>query len=140
MILKERLETTNLSELCNLLTQEITQLATSDYKLKLMYVLVHIIEESKKALETIDTTYFTTELKEVIGNACKQGEKQLEIAKLRYSQDRMVRDAIDSKNNNQIESFEKQIEQLMYSYEEEIRQMINYNNSLSIPEKDSQNK
>ena len=36
--------TTKLDELCDFLTREITELATADYKLKLAYVLIHIIE------------------------------------------------------------------------------------------------
>ena len=54
--LKERFDDTSLhlDDLCNLLTKEITELATAEYKLKLVFVLVRIIGESQKALSGID--------------------------------------------------------------------------------------
>lgn len=72
--LREQFDATNLDEFCKSITQEIIQLATSDYKLKLMFVLVHIIEESQKALDGIDTENLLNDFKALIEKLVKNKE------------------------------------------------------------------
>lgn len=134
--LKKQFDTTNLDELCNSLTQEITQLTTSDYKLKLMFVLVHIIEESQKALGEIDINNMVKELKALVEKTCKKTEKQLEINKLRHAQNKQVKDIIDG-TNKELKTLDDEMESILSRYENELQQMVKLRENLSIPEREA---
>lgn len=134
--LKKQFDTTNLDELCNSLTQEITQLTTSDYKLKLMFVLVHIIEESQKALGEIDINNMVKELKALVEKTCIKTEKQLEINKLRHAQNKQVKDIIDGTNKG-LKTLDDEMESILSRYENELQQMVKLRDNLSIPEREA---
>lgn len=134
--LREQFNTTNLDELCNSLTQEITQLATSDYKLKLMFVLVHIIGECQKALGDIDTTNLLNDLKAVVDKACAETEKQLEINKLRHNQNKQVKNIIDGANK-ELKTLDDEMESILFRYENELQKMVKLRDNLSIPERET---
>ena len=134
--LKEQFDTTNLDELCNSLTQEITQLATSDYKLKLMFVLVHIIEESQKALGEIDINNMVKELKTLVEKTCIKKENQLEINKLRHTQNKEVKDIIDG-TNKELKTLDDEMESILSRYENELQKMVKLRDNLSIPERET---
>lgn len=134
--LKKQFDTTNLDELCNSLTQEITQLTTSDYKLKLMFVLVHIIEESQKALGEIDINNMVKELKALVEKTCIKTEKQLEINKLRHAQNKQVKDIIDG-TNKELKTLDDEMESILSRYENELQQMVKLRDNLSIPEREA---
>jgi transcriptional regulator with AAA-type ATPase domain len=134
--LKEQFDTTNLDELCNTLTQEITQLATSDYKLKLMFVLVHIIEESQKALGEIDINNMVKELKTLVEKTCKKTENQLEINKLRHTQNKEVKDIIDG-TKKELKTLDDEMESILFRYENELQKMVKLRDNLSIPERET---
>lgn len=136
MELKEQFDTKNLDELCNSLTQEITQLATSDYKLKLMFVLVHIIEESQKALGEIDINNMVKELKTLVEKTCKKTENQLEINKLRHTQNKEVKDIIDG-TNKELKTLDDEMESILFRYEKELQKMVKLRDNLSIPERET---
>lgn len=134
--LKKQFDTTNLDELCNFLTQEIVQLATSDYKLKLVFVLVHIIEESQKALDDIDTGNLLNDFKALVEKTCKETEKQLEINKLRHVQNKQVKDIIDG-TNKELKTLDDEMESILSRYENELQQMVKLRDNLSIPEREA---
>ena len=134
--LREQFDTTNLDELCNSLTQEITQLATSDYKLKLMFVLVHIIEESQKALGEIDINNMVKELKTLVEKTCKKTENQLEINKLRHTQNKEVKDIIDG-TNKELKTLDDEMGSILFRYENELQKMVKLRDNLSIPERET---
>lgn len=134
--LKKQFDTTNLDELCNSLTQEITQLATSDYKLKLMFVLVHMIEESQKALGEIDIDNMVKELKTLVEKTCIKTENQLEINKLRHAQNKQVKDIIDG-TNKELKTLDDEMESILSRYENELQQMVKLRDNLSIPEREA---
>lgn len=134
--LREQFDTTNLDELCNSLTQEITQLATSDYKLKLMFVLVHIIEESQKALGEIDINNMVKELKTLVEKTCIKTENQLEINKLRHTQNKEVKDIIDG-TNKELKTLDDEMESILSRYENELQKMVKLRDNLSIPERET---
>ncbi|MBP3373997.1 MAG: hypothetical protein J6L60_05670 [Bacteroidaceae bacterium] len=134
--LKKQFDTTNLDELCNSLTQEITQLATSDYKLKLMFVLVHIIEESQKALGEIDINNMVKELKTLVEKTCIKTENQLEINKLRHTQNKEVKDIIDG-TNKELKTLDDEMESILSRYENELQKMVKLRDNLSIPERET---
>lgn len=134
--LKKQFDTTNLDELCNSLTQEITQLTTSDYKLKLMFVLVHIIEESQKALGEIDINNMVKELKALVEKTCIKTEKQLEINKLRHAQNKQVKDIIDGTNKG-LKTLDDEMESILSRYENELQKMVKLRDNLSIPERET---
>lgn len=134
--LKEQFDSTNLDELCNSLTQEITQLATSDYKLKLMFVLVHIIEESQKALGEIDINNMVKELKTLVEKTCIKTENQLEINKLRHTQNKEVKDIIDG-TNKELKTLDDEMESILSRYENELQKMVKLRDNLSIPERET---
>lgn len=125
----------HLDDLCNLLTKEITELATAEYKLKLMFVLVHIIEESQKALGEINIDNCVHELKVLVNKACEKTKMQMEVQKLRFTQDKQVRDVVDGTNVELI-ALDKEIEPLLARYENVLQQLVTFKESLSIPERD----
>lgn len=133
MKLIEKFNTTNLDELCNSLTQEIAQLATSDYKLKLMFVLVHIIGECQKALGDIDTTNLLNDLKALVGNACDKTKKQKEALDTWYSQDKTIKEIIDG-TNDEISIIEQKITELLKQYDEHLKKMVELREKLDLPE------
>lgn len=133
MKLIEKFNTTNLDELCNSLTQEITQLATSDYKLKLMFVLVHIIEESQKALGEIDINNMVKELKTLVEKACEKTERQKEALSTWFYQDKLVTETIDG-TNNEISTLEQDILEQLKQYDEYLNKLVEFRRKLSLPE------
>ena len=135
MTIKEQYEKYKLDELCKSLTLEITDLSTAENKLKLAYVLVHIIDESQKALFNMDTSNLVNELRSLIEKACETSEKQIEIQKLRHTQNKQVKDIIDG-TNDELNNLDRQIESLLSQYESVLTPLINYRNSLSLPERE----
>lgn len=131
----EKFNTTNLDALCGELTKEIDELASVEYKLKLLYVLVHIIDECQKHLKTMDKDYWSESLKKLLDNACEKSEEQLEVLKTRHLQDKAVRDAIDG-NNDQLSQMGNQIESLLADYEAVLKQLVEARSSLSLPERE----
>ncbi len=132
MKLKEQFDTTKLDEFCDYLTQELDNMATAEYKLKLVLVLVHIINESQKALAGINIDNSLKELKELVKNACEQTEKQKEVLKLRFDQDRQVRNIIDGTNAD-LQALDKEIEPLLARYESIVNTLVNIRDSMSPP-------
>lgn len=99
MELKKRYDKTSLDKLCEDLTKEIEELSTADDKLKLAYVLMHIIEQSQKALSVIDTENFVTELYDKIKKVCEKCEEQKKALADKFSEDdKVMRKLIDGKN------------------------------------------
>lgn len=137
MTLKEQFndKCLHLDDLCNLLTKEITELATEEYKLKLMFVLVHIIEESQKVLGNLDTNNLVDELRKLVDKTLGQSEKQIAIQKLRHIQNKQVKDIIDG-SNEELGNLDRQIESLLFQYERVLESLVNYRNSLSLPERE----
>ena len=125
----------HLDDLCNLLTEEISELATAEYKLKLVFVLVHIINESQKALGDINIDNSLKELKELVKNACEQTEKQKEALKLRFDQDKVVRDIIDG-SNSELLALDREIEPLLTRYESILNTLVKIRDSMSLPERE----
>ena len=99
MAIKEQYEQHKLNELCNSLTWEITDLCAAEDKLKLAYVLMHIIEESQKALSEINTDNFITELDNKIKSVCEKSEKQKEALATWFSKDEQMRELINGTND-----------------------------------------
>ena len=137
MTLKEQFndKCLHLDDLCNLLTKEITELATEEYKLKLMFVLVHIIEESQKVLGNLDTNNLVDELRKLVDKTLGQSEKQIAIQKLRHIQNKQVKDIIDG-SNEELGNLDRQIESLLFQYERVLESLVNNRNSLSLPERE----
>ena len=135
--LKERFDDTSLhlDDLCNLLTKEITELATAEYKLKLVFVLVRIIGESQKALIGIDIKDCLKDLQELVNKACEKSEKQKEVQKLRFDQDKVVREIIDG-SNSELLSLDREIEPLLARYESILNTLVKIRESLSLPERE----
>lgn len=133
MKLKEQFENKNLhlDDLCNLLTEEITELSTVKDKLKLVFVLVHIINESQKALGGIDISNCLNELQELVDKARKQTEKQKEVQKLRFDQDKQVRNIIDG-SNNELLTLDREIEPLLERYERILNTLVQTREKLPI--------
>lgn len=133
MKLKEQFDTINLDELCDSLSQEIAQLATSDYKLKLMFVLVHIIEECQKALGGIDTENMLNDLRVLVDKACDKTKKQKEALDTWFSQDKTIKEIIDG-TNDEISTIEPQITELLKQYDEHLKKMVELREKLDLTE------
>lgn len=101
MELKRRYDSTSLDNLCEDLTKEIEELSTTDDKLKLAYVLMHIIEQSQKALSVIDTENFVTVLYDKIKGVCEESERQKKTLAAWFStDDEQMRRLIDGTNED----------------------------------------
>lgn len=137
MKLKERFDDKSLclDAFCEQLTHEITEMASTEYKLKLVFVLVHIIEECQKALGSIDTNNFIDELKALVEKACEETEKQKKVQKLRFSQDKMVREIIDG-SNSELLTLDREIEPLLARYESILNTLVKIRESMSLPERE----
>lgn len=125
----------HLDGLCNLLTKEIAELSTDSYKLKLVFVLVHIINETQKALGEINIDNCLKELKDLVNKACEQTEKQKEVLKLRFDQDRQVKNIIDGTNVD-LQALDKEIEPLLTKYESILNTLVKVRDSISLPERE----
>lgn len=124
MTIKDKYESYKLNDLCNLLTQEITDLSMAEDKLKLVFVLVHIIEESQKVLDGIDTSNLLVNLKDIVSKACEKSEKQKEILALKFSNDQaLIRNLIDGKNN-EFDTLQDDIEQKLEQLKKLIKQLV----------------
>ena len=129
--LKEKFKNYKLDKLCNSLTQEITDLSTTENKLKRAYVLMHIIEESQKALSNINTDDFIKELSDRTKAACEKSEKQKEVFAQKFSKNReLIGNLIEGKNDefeNLQEDIENKLEQLDNLIKELVRVRENMN-------------
>ena len=112
MNLKKQFDTSKLDDFCNSLTRDFNELSTVDNKLKLVFVLLHIINESQKALDEINIDNCVRELQELVNKACEQTKKQKDVQKLRYTQDKQVKDVVDGTNAELI-ALDKEIEPLL---------------------------
>lgn len=131
MKLIEQIETTTLDDLCNSITQEIAQLSSAEYKLKLAFVLVHIIDESQKALGEINIDSCLKKLQKLVNDACEQTEKQKKVQKLRFDQDKEERDIIDG-SNSELLALDREIEPLLARYESILNTLIKIREKLPI--------
>ncbi len=124
MKLKEQFDTTSLNDLCNLLTKEITELATAEDKLKLVFVLVHIIEESQKALVGIETSNLLTDLKILVNKACEKSEKQKEALAQKFSKDRKLIGNLIEGKNDEYEILQEDIENKLEQLDNLIKELV----------------
>ncbi len=124
MKLKEQFDTTSLNDLCNLLTKEITELATAEDKLKLVFVLVHIIEESQKALVGIETSNLLTDLKILVNKACEKSEKQKEALAQKFSKDRKLIGNLSEGKNDEYEILQEDIENKLEQLDNLIKELV----------------
>lgn len=134
MSLKEKYETYKLDDWCKLFSEEIDALSKEEYKLKMAFVLIHIIEESQKVLDSIDTSNFVEELKKLVNDSCEKSEKQKELLKLRFAQDKQIRDAIDG-TNKESKALDNEIEPLLTRYESIVKALVESYEKLSLAER-----
>lgn len=135
MNLKEKYEAYKLDDLCKLFSEEIDALSKEEYKLKKAFVLIHIIEESQKALNSIDTSNFVEDLKKLINNSREKSEKQKDLLKLRFAQDKQIRDAIDG-TNKESKALDNEIEPLLARYESIVKALVESYEKLSLAERE----
>ena len=119
---KEQFDTTSLNDFCNLLTEEITELATAEDKLKLVFVLIHIIEESQKALSDINTDNFVTELYNRLNAACERSEKQKESLIQKFSADQRTMSNIIDGSNDELQNLHDDIENKLSQFDKLIKE------------------
>lgn len=95
----EKIKNTCLDELCTYLSDEIRQLANVEYKLKTVFVLLHIIEECRIVLGRIDTSNFLDTFKKKINEVSEKSEIEKELLKQTFLQDVKIVEALDCKDN-----------------------------------------
>lgn len=131
--LVEKMEKTQLDSLCKDLSVEIMQLSKVEYKLKSVFVLLHIIEESRKALAHIDVTNFLDTLKQKINEVSEQTENEKNQLVQMFMQDVKVVEALDDKDHfitRLIEDTKDKIEEL----ESVLSRIVKQRDQLSLPE------
>lgn len=122
----------NLNELCKNLTQEFTQLSSSDNKLKLVLVLIHIIEEASKQLTNIDINDFITQIKDKINNLESQASNLTKEYHVHLYQNNEVKELLTNDNNNEITDLQDQINNLLTQYDKIIKRLIEIREKLPI--------
>lgn len=131
--LVDKMEKTQLDSLCKDLSVEIMQLSKVEYKLKSVFVLLHIIEESRKALAHIDVTNFLDTLKQKINEVSEQTENEKNQLVQMFMQDVKVVEALDDKDHfitRLIEDTKDKIEEL----ESVLSRIVKQRDQLSLPE------
>lgn len=131
--LVDKMEKTQLDSLCKDLSVEIMQLSKVEYKLKSVFVLLHIIEESRKALAHIDVTNFLDTLKQKINEVSEQTENEKKQLVQMFMQDVKVVEALDDKDHfitRLIEDTKDKIEEL----ESVLSRIVKQRDQLSLPE------
>ncbi len=131
--LVDKMEKTQLDSLCKDLSVEIMQLSNVEYKLKSVFVLLHIIEESRKALAHIDVTNFLDTLKQKINEVSEQTENEKNQLVQMFMQDVKVVEALDDKDHfitRLIEDTKDKIEEL----ESVLSRIVKQRDQLSLPE------
>ena len=139
--LKDTFDTTKLDDLCNLLTKEIEELATADYKLKLAYVLIHIIEESQKALSGIitdNTNNFVKELSDLITKKCKEVDQNKKAYSEWFERDKIVMAAIDGTNED-FQKIENEIKSNLEDLDKTVKSLVQVRNNM-MPEEVNRSK
>lgn len=97
--LKEKIETMRLDELYASVSEEFVQLSTVDYKLKLVFVLIHLMEECRKVLNDLDVDFFLSELKNKISDTCVKTGCETNQLLQRLTYDVNAVEAIDEKDD-----------------------------------------
>lgn len=97
--LKEKIETMRLDELYASVSEEFVQLSTVDYKLKLVFVLIHLMEECRKVLNDLDVDFFLSELKNKISDTCVKTGCETNQLLQRLTYDVNAIEAIDEKDD-----------------------------------------
>lgn len=131
--LVDKMEKTQLDSLCKDLSVEIMQLSKVEYKLKSVFVLLHIIEESRKALAHIDVTNFLDTVKQKINEVSEQTENEKNQLVQMFMQDVKVVEALDDKDyfiTRLIEDTKDKIEEL----ESVLSRIVKQRDQLSLPE------
>ena len=131
--LVDKMEKTQLDSLCKDLSVEIMQLSKVEYKLKSVFVLLHIIEESRKALAHIDVTNFLDTLKQKINEVSEQTENEKKQLVQMFMQDVKVVEALDDKDHfitRLIEDTKDKIEEL----ESVLSRIVKQRDQLSLTE------
>ena len=131
--LMEKMETTQLDTLCKDLSVEIMQLSMVEYKLKSVFLLLHIIEESRKALAQIDVANFLDTLKQKINEVSEQTETEKNQLVQMFMQDVKVVEALDNKDyfiTRLIAESKDKIEEL----EGVLSRIVKQRDQLSLPE------
>lgn len=131
--LVDKMEITQLDSLCKDLSVEIMQLSKVEYKLKSVFVLLHIIEESRKALAHIDVTNFLDTLKQKINKVTEQTETEKNQLVQLFMQDVNVVEALDDKDHfitKLLEEAKDKIEEL----ESVLSRIVKQRDQLSLPE------
>ena len=131
--LVDKIKTTQLDNLCKDLSVEIMQLSMVEYKLKSVFVLLHIIEESRKTLTQIDITNFLDTLKLKIIEVSEQTETEKNQLVQRFMQDAKVIEALDNKGHmitRLVEETKEKIEEL----ENVLGRIVKQRDQLSLPE------
>ena len=131
--LVEKMKTTQLDTLCKDLSVEIMQLSMVEYKLKSVFVLLHIIEESRKALTQIDVTNFLNTLKQRIKEVSEQTETENNQLVQMFMQDVKVVEALDDKDHfitKLIDETKDKIDEL----ESVLSRIVKQRDQLSLPE------
>ena len=133
----DRMETTQLDTLCQELSSEVVQLAEAKYRLKSVFVLLHIIVESRKALAAIDVTNFLNTLKQEINEVYEPSDIEKNQLIQTFMQDVKVVEAIDSKDQSilrLIEDTKDKINEL----ESLLARIVNQRDQLSLSELNKQ--
>lgn len=132
-MLVDKIKTTQLDNLRKDLSAEIMQLSMGEYKLKSVFVLLHIIEESRKALAQIEITNFLDTLKKKVAEVSKQTETEKNQLLQMFMQDAKVIEALDDKDHfmaRLIGEAKDKIEEL----ESVLSRIVKQRDQLSLPE------
>ena len=135
--LNDRMETTPLEMLCQELSSEVVQLAEAKYRLKSVFVLLHIIGESRKALAAIDVTNFLNTLKQEINDVYEPSDIEKNQLIQIFMQDVKVVESIDCKDQT-ISRLIEETKDRINEMESLLGRIVKQRDQLSLPELNKQ--
>ena len=133
----DRMESIELDTLCQELSSEIVQLSEAKYRLKSVFVLLHIIVESRKALAAIDVTNFLNTLKQEINEVYEPSDIEKNQLIQTFMQDVKVVEAIDSKDQT-ISRLIEETKDRINEMESLLGRIVKQRDQLSLPELNKQ--
>ena len=130
---KEKIECVPFDELCTHISDDISQLGSSKYKLKSVFVLLHVIEACRNTLDHIDISNFLDSLKKKIKEVAEKTDLERNQLIQTFMQDEKVVEAIDSKESS-IEKLTTDIKRKVEELDTLLGRIIRQRDQLTLPE------
>lgn len=101
-------------------------------KIKLTFVLLHLISESIKSIQNIPLQDFISDVREKVGEIEKQATSVANEYHVHLDQNKEIEEALLNTNDNRLRDFQQQIEDLLTKYDDVIKELVKIREKLPI--------